>query len=344
MYTTQFFSSGKLKFILLLRGQSAVASEAVAAWRRVSDKYKAKSIFAYMLDNNVADVLEFFGVDASKDLPIIVAHDPTSDSKYKSKTLTSLDDSHMQSFTKGVLQGTIKKIVKSEPVPAPRGKGVHVVQAVGTTVVDIVSEPGKDVLLELYAPWCAHCKKLRSTYDILGRAVAAESRIVIAKMDATANDVPSAWNVKNFPTLLWFPAKDKPYNEDTGPIPRPYWDAGLSLYEIVGFVQRESSFDMKTLKVASMEQQGQLLSEEEPLRLKYEEDDRKAKRNEDRLIYENPTMDYLFGEVTFDGKRWHMFAAAGGAVMIIVLSCVLSSRASSNNGNKMSNIKRTKSQ
>lgn len=65
--------------------------------------------------------------------------------------------------------------------------------------MDVLNQEGKDVLLELYAPWCNHCKKLRPTYDILGRAVAAESRIVIAKMDATANDFPSAWNIKGYP-------------------------------------------------------------------------------------------------------------------------------------------------
>jgi thiol:disulfide interchange protein len=30
--------------------------------------------------------------------------------------------------------------------------------AVGANVESIVGEEGKDVLLEVYAPWCAHCK------------------------------------------------------------------------------------------------------------------------------------------------------------------------------------------
>ena len=70
---------------------------------------------------------------------------------------------------------------------------------VGSTLIDVVSQEDKDVLLELYAPWCGHCKKLRPTYDILGRAVASDPRIVVARMDATANDFPSSWNIKGYP-------------------------------------------------------------------------------------------------------------------------------------------------
>ena len=33
------------------------------------------------------------------------------------------------------------------------------------------------------------------------------------------------------------------------PVPKSYWDAGYSLHELVGFVQREGSFDPKSLKV-----------------------------------------------------------------------------------------------
>lgn len=75
--------------------------------------------------------------------------------------------------------------------------------------------------------------------------------------------------------VLWFPAKDKPYNSlNSTPIPRPYWDAGFSLHELVTFIQREGSFDVKSLKIATMEQLGQLLNDEETLRAKYELEDK----------------------------------------------------------------------
>jgi hypothetical protein len=67
------------------------------------------------------------------------------------------------------------------------------------------------------------------TVDMLAKAVQAEPRIVIAKIDASANDLPNHWSIKSYPTLLWFPAKDKPYKEEGIAIPRHYWDGGTVL-------------------------------------------------------------------------------------------------------------------
>lgn len=64
------------------------------------------------------------------------------------------------------------------------------------------------------------------------------------------------------------------------PVPRSYWDAGYSLHELVGFVQREGSFDLKSLKVATSEQLGTLIGDEDIARAKYEVEERYQKRNE----------------------------------------------------------------
>lgn len=299
-------------------------------WRELAETFKGSALFAYMIEGAVPDVVDFFSVDLNTDIPLIVAHDPLQDFKYKSKQLSDpADVTAQQEFVAGVLTGVIRKVLKSEPVPKQVGKVVKpVIKAVGSNVIELVSQVDKDVLLEVYSPNCVHCMRLRPAYDILGRAVQGDSRIVIAKIDGLANDLPPSWGMKGYPTLLWFPAKDKPYKlgKDGFPLPtpKPYWDAGHSLHELVSFVRRQSSFDLMTLKVATVEQLGTLMGDEEIVRQQYEAEDRWARRNEGRTVLANPLLDWVAGEIFFDGKRWHLVAAGTLAlVTLISLLCVL---------------------
>lgn len=106
------------------------------------------------------------------------------------------------------LAGKLKPVIKSQPVPKNNQGPVRVV--VGKTFDSIVMDPSKDVLIEFYAPWCGHCKQLEPVYTSLAKKYKNQKNLVIAKMDATANDIASdRYKVDGFPTIYFAPGKDK---------------------------------------------------------------------------------------------------------------------------------------
>lgn len=117
------------------------------------------------------------------------------------------DSDVLRHFVLAFKKGKLKPIVKSQPVPKNNKGLVKVV--VGKTFDTIVMDPKNDVLIEFYAPWCGHCKKLEPVYSELGKKYKNEKNLIIAKMDATANDVTNDhYKVEGFPTIYFAP-KDK---------------------------------------------------------------------------------------------------------------------------------------
>eukprot|EP01012_Entosiphon_sulcatum_P030678 TRINITY_DN37_c0_g1_i1.p1 TRINITY_DN37_c0_g1~~TRINITY_DN37_c0_g1_i1.p1 ORF type:complete len:496 (+),score=126.46 TRINITY_DN37_c0_g1_i1:51-1490(+) len=98
--------------------------------------------------------------------------------------------------------GTLRASIKSEPIPANAHDTDNVRILVGNNFEEVVLQSNKDVLIEFYAPWCGHCKHLAPIYGELATELKDVDSIVIAKMDATANDAPvPGFQVSGFPTI-----------------------------------------------------------------------------------------------------------------------------------------------
>lgn len=94
-----------------------------------------------------------------------------------------------------------------------RGSGTDLVTMDGNVVVltgsnfHKVIDGSKPALVEFYAPWCGHCKRLAPTYEELGEAFAqSRDEVIIAKVDADAHrDLGGEFGIQGFPTIKWFP-------------------------------------------------------------------------------------------------------------------------------------------
>ncbi|KAJ3210025.1 protein disulfide-isomerase precursor [Dinochytrium kinnereticum] len=138
--------------------------------------------------------------------PALAIQEPESGLKYPFDQEKELKTEDVQKWVDAYLDGKVEPSLKSEAVPEENSGPVKTI--VGTTFDSIVKDKTKDVFLEVYAPWCGHCKKLAPVWEELGTLLKEDKNIVIAKMDGTENDLPpgAGFKVEGFPTIKLFKA------------------------------------------------------------------------------------------------------------------------------------------
>lgn len=209
-------------------------------WRnrvlKVAKKFKdagKKVYFAVSNNNDFSQEVSEYGIEGRLgEKPVVVAKD-SKDMKYIMEADFSMEA--LEKFVNELLDGKLEPHIKSEPVPDNTNKDVKVV--VGKNFDEIVNDDSKDVLIEFYAPWCGHCKQLEPKYTELGGKLKDEPGVTIAKMDATANDVPSPYKVEGFPTI-YFKPKGKENN------PKKY-QGGREVKDFLKYLATEATEELK---------------------------------------------------------------------------------------------------
>jgi len=168
----------------------------------VAEEQRGKYLFV-TVDKTDSRVLDFFGITPA-DLPTarIVELTETGMKKYR-MTGPKVETAVIRETCEKHTAGSLSVDLKSEPVPEKNDGDVKVI--VGKNFKEFVNQPGKDVFVEFYAPWCGHCKQLTPKWEELGKWAKSKPNLIIAKIDATANDIEEI-QISGFPTLKLFKA------------------------------------------------------------------------------------------------------------------------------------------
>ena len=185
-------------------------SELAATLKPLAEKHKGKINFATI------DAKAFGAHGGNLNLevgnwPAFAIQETAKNQKFPYDQTKKLNHDDISTFVQDFIEGKIDPSIKSEPIPEKQEGPVTVV--VAHTYKELVIDNDKDVLLEFYAPWCGHCKALAPKYEELAQLYLKDEykdKVVVAKVDATNNDVPD--EIQGFPTIKLFPAgaKDSP--------------------------------------------------------------------------------------------------------------------------------------
>ncbi|KAM5561060.1 putative protein disulfide-isomerase A6 [Rosa sericea] len=106
-------------------------------------------------------------------------------------------------------------------------------------------EVGQDrpALVEFYAPWCGHCKKLAPEYEKLGASFKKAKSVLIGKVDCDEHkSVCGKFGVSGYPTIQWFPK---------GSLEPKKYEGARTSEALVEYVNKEAGTNVKIAAIPS---------------------------------------------------------------------------------------------
>ncbi|KAK8966703.1 Protein disulfide-isomerase [Platanthera guangdongensis] len=202
-YVTKFFNNQNSKAMLFINFSEQYFESFKSKYYEVAENYKNKAISFLLGDLEASKgALQYFGLKEDQ-APLILLQENDVKKFFK----PNLEPDQIATWLKEYFDGNLTPFVKSEPIPEVNNEPVKVV--VANSLHDVVFKSGKNVLLEFYAPWCGHCKKLAPILEEVAVSFQHDDDVIIAKMDATENDVPSEFEVQGYPTIYFSSANGK---------------------------------------------------------------------------------------------------------------------------------------
>ncbi|KAI3464524.1 hypothetical protein Pfo_021187 [Paulownia fortunei] len=225
-FVIKYFNSPNAKAMLFLNFNTEQFDAFKSKYHEVAQLYKGKDLSFLMGDIEASQgAFQYFGLKEEQ-VPLIVIQ--TNDGGKYLKP--NVEPDQIASWVKDFKDGIVQPYKKSEPIPEVNNEPVKVV--VADSLQDMVFNSGKNVLLEFYAPWCGHCKKLAPILDEVAVSFENDADVIIAKIDATANDIPQdTFDVKGYPTLY--------FRSSTGNLLQ--YDGDRTKQDIIDFIQKNQA-------------------------------------------------------------------------------------------------------
>ncbi|KAF9534281.1 disulfide isomerase [Crepidotus variabilis] len=207
----------------------------------VAAKYKSKVNFVWIDAVKFGDHAKALNIAEVK-WPAFVIQNLEKQLKYPLDQSKDLTSELVEDWVSQYVSDKLQPELKSQPIPPTQNDPVF--NLVGKHFEEVVFDDSKDVFVEFYAPWCGHCKRLAPAWESLGlKYKPIEDKILIAKMDATENDLPPSvpFRVSGFPTLKFKPAGGREWVD---------YEGDRSIESLLEFIEKNAKNSLELPVVA----------------------------------------------------------------------------------------------
>ncbi|XP_046433890.1 protein disulfide-isomerase [Neodiprion fabricii] len=215
--TAQKIFGGDIKshLLLFLSKEGGDFDKYVEGIKESAKKFREQVLFVTINadEEDHERILEFFGMKKQEVPAMRLIRLEEDMAKYKPEN-PELTPENVLAFVTAFTEDKLKKHLLSQDLPEDWDKE-PVKVLVSTNFDEVVLDTEKDVLVEFYAPWCGHCKQLVPIYDALAEKFKDSKTVLIAKMDATANELEHT-KITSFPTIKLYQKGDNKVVEYSG--------------------------------------------------------------------------------------------------------------------------------
>lgn len=172
-----YAESGLPLAYLFLDTEDSTYQDKIKDYQPLAKTFKGKVNFVWINANKFAEHGKAMNLPEAK-WPAFVVHDMAKGLKFPYDQKKELKLAAVEQLVADFLDDKLEPQLKSEPIPESQDESVFVL--VTKQFDEVVFDDSKDVLIEFYAPWCGHCKRLKPTWDSLGDKFAAiKDRVIM---------------------------------------------------------------------------------------------------------------------------------------------------------------------
>ncbi|XP_044289534.1 protein disulfide-isomerase-like protein of the testis [Varanus komodoensis] len=190
--------------VLFMPKSSGAFGEAYENYTSAAVEFRGKIMFIFVDTDESRNgrVIEYFRV-TEVEIPAVQILNLTSDARYKMPA-DDVTPEDVRGFCQSYLEGKAKQHHPSEEIQEGWDKE-PVKVLVGKNFDRVAFNEKNHVFVMFYAPWSQECQELLPVWDELGKMFESREKVVIAKIDYTANDILLV-NLERYPFFRYFPA------------------------------------------------------------------------------------------------------------------------------------------